>query len=51
MPMKRIALFLREEQIRKAKKLGKEMERSLASVVRRALDHYFKALRKQGFKV
>lgn len=42
MPMKRVVLFLADEQIRKARKLGKEMDRSMASVVRRALEHYFK---------
>lgn len=42
MPMKRVALFLTDEQIRKSRKLGKEMGRSMASVVRRALEYYFK---------
>jgi hypothetical protein len=43
MPMKRIALFLREEQIREAKKHGEEHHVSLAWVVRTALDHYLDA--------
>jgi hypothetical protein len=42
--MKRISLFFREEQIEKAGKLGKEIDRSLAWVIRRALDFYFEAL-------
>jgi hypothetical protein len=48
--MKRVALFLKEDQIRKAKKLGKETDRSLASVVRRALDFYFEALKEDRKK-
>jgi hypothetical protein len=47
MPMKRVALFLKEEQIRKARKLGKEQDLSLAWVVRRALDFYFEALKEE----
>lgn len=51
MRMKRVALFLTHEQIRKAKKVGREQDRSLAGVVRRALDRYFKLLEEQGFKL
>ena len=40
--MTRISLFLTDVQIRKARQLGKNMDRSMASVIRRALEHYFK---------
>jgi hypothetical protein len=46
--MKRISLFLREDQIRKAKKWGEETEAHLAAVVRHALDYYFLALKEGG---
>jgi len=46
--MKRVALFLKPEQIRKARQIGKKMDRSLASVIRRALDFYFEALKQES---
>jgi hypothetical protein len=48
--MKRVALFLKESQIRELKKHGKEIDRSLASVVRRAIDFYFEALKENRKK-
>jgi hypothetical protein len=48
--MKRISLFLREDQIKKAKSLCEKIEGlpPMASLVRRALDHYFKTLKQGG---
>ena len=46
--MKRISLFLTDGQIREAKSLGKQMGAPWASVMRRALDFYFTALKEGG---
>lgn len=46
--MRRVALFLKEEQIRKAKSLGKKIDAPWAAVVRQALDFYFRALKESG---
>jgi hypothetical protein len=43
--MKRVALFLKESQIRKLKAHGQQIDRSVASVVRRAIDFYFEAIK------
>jgi hypothetical protein len=48
--MKRVALFLKDSQIRKAKALAKATQSSWASAVRGALDFYFEALRETKIK-
>lgn len=48
--MKRVALFLTDDQIRKAKSLCRKIDAPWASVVRRALDFYFEALKEGGIK-
>jgi hypothetical protein len=46
--MRRVALFLTDEQVRKAKSLGKEIDAPWAAVVRQAVDFYFAALKESG---
>ena len=46
--MRRVALFLTDQQIRKAKSLGKEIDAPWAAVVRQAIDFYFAALKESG---
>jgi hypothetical protein len=46
--MKRVSLFLTDQQIRKAKSLGEKIEAPWAAVVRQALDFYFEALKESG---
>jgi hypothetical protein len=46
--MKRVALFLTDEQVRKAKSLGEKIDAPWAAVVRRAVDFYFAALKEGG---
>jgi hypothetical protein len=46
--MRRVALFLTDQQIRKAKSLGEKIEAPVAAVVRQALDFYFEALKASG---
>lgn len=48
--MKRLALFLEEKQIKKAKALAKEINAPLAAIVRHALDYYFLALKQTNVK-
>lgn len=43
--MKRVALFLKEKQIRKLKVIARKQELPWAFVVRHAIDFYFEALR------
>lgn len=45
MPMKRISLFLKESQIRKLNARAKLEDRSMAGVLRRAVDFYFRAVK------
>jgi hypothetical protein len=49
--MTRVSLFLREDQIKKAKSLGRQIDAPIASVVRDALDFYFKTLKAGGITV
>jgi hypothetical protein len=46
--MKRVALFLTDEQVRKAKSLGKQIDAPWAAVVRQAVEFYFAALKESG---
>ena len=46
--MRRVALFLTDQQIRKAKSLGEKIDAPWAAVVRQALDFYFEALKQGG---
>ena len=46
--MRRVALFLTDEQVRKAKNLGKKIDAPWAAVVRQAVDFYFEALKESG---
>lgn len=46
--MKRISLFLTDGQLRQAKTLGKKIDAPIASVLRHAIDYYFKALKEGG---
>ena len=46
--MKRVALFLTDEQVHKAKSLGKEIDAPWAAVIRQAVDFYFAALKESG---
>jgi hypothetical protein len=46
--MRRVALFLTDQQIRKAKSLGKEIDAPWAAVIRQAIDFYFAALKESG---
>jgi len=46
--MRRVALFLTDQQVRKAKSLGKEIDAPWAAVVRQAIDFYFAALKESG---
>jgi hypothetical protein len=46
--MRRVALFLTDEQVRKAKNLGKKIDAPWAAVVRQAVDFYFEALKASG---
>ena len=48
MSMQRVALFLTDQQIRKAKSLGEKIDAPWAAVVRQALDFYFEALKESG---
>ena len=46
-PMKRTALFLKEEQIKKLQKLSEKTGAPVAELVRRALDDYLKKRAKE----
>jgi len=46
--MRRVSLFLTNQQIRKATNLGEKIDAPAAAVVRQALDFYFEALRESG---
>jgi len=47
MTMKRTALFLKEEQIKKLQKLSDKTGAPLAELIRRALDRYLKERAKE----
>jgi len=49
MPMRRTALFLKEQQLEKLQKLSKKTGAPVAELVRRAIDAYLHS-RKKGLK-